>query len=233
MTDRLLARLAERHDSGGIIVVIGPSGSGKSSLLGAGLIGQLDRGTGAGACSKWVPPLLLPPGQHPLQTLAAELAARTKTEDPDDFHQALRSDPVCCATLVRRVCGATGAVEGTEDNEDRRLVLVVDQFEQVFGPDMDKTERSAFIAALDAPGSRQAVGETDGPACPPAALVVLGLRSDWPITKFTADRSLTDLPASTTSRHDQTQAPLTCWSAQNPIFEPHKVYVEDTTTIFP
>jgi hypothetical protein len=50
--------------------------------------------------------------------------------------------------------------------------------------------------------------------------------STWPITRFTADRSLTDLPASTTSQHDQNKHPSPAGQAQNPIFGPHMIALE-------
>jgi serine/threonine protein kinase len=49
MVDRLVARLAERTDGSRLLAVVGPSGSGKSSLVGAGLVPALRRGGLAGS----------------------------------------------------------------------------------------------------------------------------------------------------------------------------------------
>ena len=56
----------------------------------------------------------------------------------------------------------------------RRLLLVVDQFEQVFTQCPDEAQRRAFVTALCA-----AAGAGPGPGRDPAALVVLGVRADF------------------------------------------------------
>src|SRR5262249_12719921 len=65
---------------------------------------------------------------------------------------------------------------------DSRLVVVVDQFEEVFASCSDEAERATFIAALGAAAGSSPVEPTDtdpGGRHPPAALVVLGLRADF------------------------------------------------------
>jgi hypothetical protein len=56
----------------------------------------------------------------------------------------------------------------------RRLLLVVDQFEELFTQCSDERQRRAFITALRAAGSTG-----HGPDQTPAALVVLGVRADF------------------------------------------------------
>jgi transcriptional regulator with XRE-family HTH domain len=58
----------------------------------------------------------------------------------------------------------------TDDATNQRVVIVVDQFEEVFTSCQDESERLAFIRALSA---------ADGSGRPPAALVVIGFRADF------------------------------------------------------
>ncbi|MGH3997526.1 MAG: helix-turn-helix domain-containing protein, partial [Pseudonocardiaceae bacterium] len=63
LRDQLLARLADLHAAGGgVQVVVGASGSGKSSLLRAGLIPALQAGAVAGS-ARW-PVVLFTPGSR-------------------------------------------------------------------------------------------------------------------------------------------------------------------------
>jgi WD40 repeat protein/transcriptional regulator with XRE-family HTH domain len=75
LTSRLLARLARRHAEGdGMLVVVGPSGSGKSSLLRAGLVPAVRAGELPVPGSRSWPPVLLTPGNDPVARLAGALA---------------------------------------------------------------------------------------------------------------------------------------------------------------
>ncbi|MGR3869195.1 nSTAND1 domain-containing NTPase [Streptomyces graminifolii] len=157
-TARLRRRLAERHAAGRpLVFVVGPSGSGKSSLLRAGLIPVLRDEGGARVA-------LFTPRAHPLTELAAHLAPGTGLPVPE-IAEALRSDPADCARFV-----------------PEPLVLVVDQFEETFTTCRDEAERQAFIEALGvltgtSPGAE---GEgTPGSLPGPVVSAVLGLRADF------------------------------------------------------
>lgn len=185
LTTELVKQLTDRHNKGGLLVVIGVSGSGKSSLLRAGLIPAMRRGDLDVRGSKNWPWLLCTPGEHPLDELATRLAAKARTT-PADVEGILRSDPRTAADLARRACAGSDAAGASTEPEaagpDSRLVVIVDQFEEVFTSCSDEAERTAFIAALVAAAGSGPVKSTDTDSAeprPPAALVVLGLRADF------------------------------------------------------
>src|SRR5215468_3022271 len=96
--ERLAAQLAARVTRGGLVVVTGASGAGKSSLLRAGLLPILARGQQVPGSDRW-PRIVMTPAKDPLTELAARLAAigggETATvrdglvRDPDRAHLAV------------------------------------------------------------------------------------------------------------------------------------------------
>ncbi|MEV4893735.1 hypothetical protein AB0K48_30560 [Nonomuraea sp. NPDC055795] len=126
LVDELCARLSQRR----FLAVFGASGAGKSSLLRAGLIARLESSTEV---------ILLVPGAHPLQECAIRLAERTGRTAAQMLAD-LRADPRNLAVTVH---------EALADRlPEAELVLVVDQFEEVFTLCPDERERAAFIEAL-------------------------------------------------------------------------------------
>ncbi len=202
LTHLLLERLAARSTAGaGLLVVVGPSGSGKSSLLRAGLIPAWRRSTTVLPGSHSWPYVLFTPGTRPLQNLAEQLGKLTGL-DAEDVAADLRSDPGRCTHLARQAaalhlkaqpahsgeqataCGngpADGEADG--DRDSRRLLMVIDQFEETFTACTDDAERAAFLATLTAATAVPGVygtGVAEQPAeSGPAVLAVLGLRADF------------------------------------------------------
>jgi len=118
--NELIARLVERLAGQRLLAVVGPSGSGKSSLVRAGLIPALKRGALPGS-QDWIylPPIV--PGSDPLASLArATDAAALEAGAPSD-------DP---------------------KSKIQNQVLVVDQFEELFTLCDDDQARQALVAAL-------------------------------------------------------------------------------------
>jgi conflict system STAND superfamily ATPase len=153
-TDELLRRLQDTH----FLAVVGLSGSGKSSLVRAGLLPALRRGHLAGAGPQWRV-CVLRPGSDPLGSLARELN-RTLGERPDRL-SILRSSKLGLADASRYGRKA-----------DENLLIVVDQFEELFRfEDGDRTQGAAFVELL-----MTAALETE-PGY--AIYIVITLRSDF------------------------------------------------------
>lgn len=140
----LTARLAGRLIEGRFLAIIGASGSGKSSVVRAGLVPALRRGKAladgelppAGS-DKWLIRVMTPTA-HPLDTLAAVLL-------PD-------GEPAAVATLRDQLAADSLTLSITAPMilkpDQPRLLLVVDQFEEVFSLGRQETERRAFIDNL-------------------------------------------------------------------------------------
>ena len=165
-TAELVGRLTERLDGTGPLVVVAPSGTGKSSLLRAGLLPALGRGVFPAPGSRSWPTLLFTPTAHPGRELVAQVAGLVGT-DPRMLYEELASEPARLADILRGMLAAEGQSSGAA-----RLVVVVDQFEETFTLCADEHQRQVFIRALCA-----AATSADGRSAP--ALVVLGLRADF------------------------------------------------------
>ena len=134
----------------------------------AGLVPALARGVQVPGSPSW-PVISLTVTARPLTDLAAGLASLAG-EDPASIRQALADAPGEAHLLVREIMLAP-AQRGAE-----RLVLIIDQFEQVFtaeGPD-GRLERTAFIDAVCAAATRPA-----GTPGEPPARVVIAVRGDY------------------------------------------------------
>jgi hypothetical protein len=114
------------------------------------------------------------PGGQPLAELAMHLAALGGASHAAVLDE-LSADPGSAHLAVRQALLANAArrTGGQASLDGGRLVLVVDQFEQVFAPGCGEPARQAFIAAL------QAAACSAGPAREPPALVILAVRSDY------------------------------------------------------
>jgi WD40 repeat protein/energy-coupling factor transporter ATP-binding protein EcfA2 len=153
VVDDLLCRLENKR----FLAIFGPSGSGKSSLLRAGLIPAVRAG-GVTGIQDWSI-ILLTPGEHPVEELAVHLAARAGVP-ASSLRTDLETDPSSVGLVLRQIALTTHLT---------RLLVVVDQFEEVFTLCQDEREQTRFIDALLA-----AINESDN-----GATVVLGVRADF------------------------------------------------------
>ncbi|MFD9069110.1 nSTAND1 domain-containing NTPase [Streptomyces lasiicapitis] len=172
LTSQLLSRLDERRDRGGSLVVVAPSGAGKSSLLHAGLLAGIAQGRLPLAGSADWPRLSFTPTSTPLDTLTAELASVLGIS-AQSLSEAVRDGPMACTALARRALRTGADGTGAGEPAERRVIVVVDQFEELFALCKSASQQHTFLdmlSALSAPGP-------DGEA--PVALTVYGLRSDF------------------------------------------------------
>jgi WD40 repeat protein/DNA-binding XRE family transcriptional regulator len=145
LVTRLLERLAEQADGARFLAVVGPSGSGKSSVVRAGLIPALRQGGLPGSEQWFITDLI--PGSHPVEEL--ELAL---------LKIAVRQPPGLAEQLRRDERGLLRATRLALPEDESDLVLVIDQFEEIFTLVADEQARRHFldsiIAAVIDPRSR-------------------------------------------------------------------------------
>jgi WD40 repeat protein/KaiC/GvpD/RAD55 family RecA-like ATPase len=156
--ERLVATLVSKLAVNRFLAVIGPSGSGKSSLVAAGLIPALAAGALPGS-DGW-PSLLIRPGADPMTNLAGGFA-RLTGQPPSPLPPQSNGDADLLEHLANRVLD-TGPSRGD------RVVLIVDQFEELFTACQDPENRARFIRLL-------ATGAGEGSA----VSVVVVMRADY------------------------------------------------------
>jgi hypothetical protein len=164
--DDLLTRLGRRR----LVAVVGMSGSGKSSLVRAGLLPALDRGYLPSAGSSWHIAIFRP-GSDPVANLTRALVTRrlpgggTADENPDDIRPLLDASSLGLTAVARKVL----------QHPDDSLLVVADQFEELFRfgritKSADAVERSAACVDL----LLNAASQDELPV-----YIVLTMRSDY------------------------------------------------------
>ncbi|MGW6981448.1 nSTAND1 domain-containing NTPase [Streptomyces sp. NPDC054932] len=171
-TAELIERVFERVGSGPLML-LAPSGAGKSSLLNAGLVPALRRGGFPMPGSDTWPVLRFTPTARPLKELL-DCAAKVLGGDPGVTAGELRDRPHALLEAVRRLSGRPPADDPDRTPPPPRPVLLVDQFEELFTLCSDEGERRAFVRVLCA-----LAAAPSGPQAPAPAVVVLGVRADF------------------------------------------------------
>ncbi|SEU24208.1 serine/threonine-protein kinase [Stigmatella erecta] len=158
---REIAALVHRIHDQPLMAVVGPSGAGKSSFVRAGLVPLLKRSGEA-----WEA-LVIRPGRHPLAALASIVAPLVGSST------TIEEDIQAQNQLVERLYaepGYVGSVLRSRARRERRKVLLfLDQFEELYTLVPDARERLAFTACLS--------GIADDATSP--IRVVLSIRSDF------------------------------------------------------
>ena len=148
-SDELIARLQRSH----FLAVVGTSGSGKSSLVRAGLLPALRGGMMAGAGSGWRIAIMRP-GSDPIGNLAATLAEEDVLSEAGGGLPPAEAEAVIEATLRRGSLGLVDAVRQARLSEHEKLLVVVDQFEELFrfriarAATSTEDDASAFVKLL-------------------------------------------------------------------------------------
>jgi WD40 repeat protein/energy-coupling factor transporter ATP-binding protein EcfA2 len=135
--DRVVADLLTRVRERRFLGVFGASGSGKSSVLRAGLFAHTSTSGLSGNGPQ--PTLIFTPGPHPLEECAVQLASYTGDSAATLRHE-FAADPENLHLRIRQA--VVGQPAGTD------LVLIIDQFEETYTLCADDEERERFIAAL-------------------------------------------------------------------------------------
>lgn len=157
LTAELAERLADRLTRGGVLVVAAPSGAGKSSVLRAGLLPAIShRGVLPAPGSQNWPQIVLTPTAHPMTALTRAITESCgksrRAANPDSLIDVLSADLAARGPSVR-------------------IILLVDQLEELFTLCQDNQERCDFLGLLD----RIAMVGADGYSL---GLVICGLRAD-------------------------------------------------------
>ena len=132
--ERLLERLSRPNSAGRFLAVVGPSGSGKSSVVGAGLVAAIRRGAIPGSEGWFVTEMH--PGHHPFEELDAALMC-VAVRPPAGLIARLESGP-------RGLLDVANAILP----KDTELLLVVDQFEETFTLAESEDDRALLLESL-------------------------------------------------------------------------------------
>jgi DNA-binding SARP family transcriptional activator/WD40 repeat protein len=132
LIDELLTLLASRDTR--MLVVVGPSGSGKSSIVRAGLVPALRSGRIPGS-ERWFMTMMTP-GSRPYEALEAALL-KVAVNPPASLMDQLRDGERGVARAVKRILPT-----------DQSAVIVIDQFEELFSGAVRESEADQFLRAL-------------------------------------------------------------------------------------
>lgn len=144
-----IAELRKKLLANRFLALIGSSGSGKSSLIKAGLIPSLEQLNEEGAADQGWAVLLFKPGTNPVRNLLTAIRSRLRRDDGiwdsrniDSLGQWVQSDVNAILELLATV-------------RKRNLLLVIDQFEEIFRYEFSENfgeqrnvESRAFIEIL-------------------------------------------------------------------------------------
>ncbi|MEM6451387.1 MAG: caspase family protein [Cyanobacteria bacterium P01_D01_bin.105] len=169
----LTTKLLDAIDGNSFCALVGPSSSGKTSLLRAGLMHHLRKGTHIAGSEQWSLKLMTPT-QHPIKSLAATFSAATA----DGVHRAEQMHKAEQLLTEGAGDGLSQLIRGdllkpgeTSIPALSRLWLVIDQFEELLTPAADPVivaERELFIRSLT-----EALSDKSIPLG-----IVIGLRAD-------------------------------------------------------
>jgi WD40 repeat protein/serine/threonine protein kinase len=154
--EQLLHRMDEDHAWSRFLAVIGPSGSGKSSLVRAGVIPSLRAGALPNSKTWFFVEML--PDAAPIEQLLVALM-QVAADDLLEIH----------AMLKENEDGILKAAEHILPDDGSELVILIDQFEEVFTLVEDEATRAHFMAMI-----RRAVTDPTS-----RVRIIITLRADY------------------------------------------------------
>ncbi|MGB1253149.1 MAG: WD40 repeat domain-containing protein, partial [Candidatus Promineifilaceae bacterium] len=157
--EKIVSELLERLKTTRFLVVAGSSGSGKSSLIRAGLFHAIKMGQLNGS-DKWLRATLRP-SMNPIEQLAKSMARLAKS-------------PLAATALrmhgLRNPNTLHNQIESLlSDDRSQRCVVLVDQFEELFTQTKDSVQRRAFLDLLTNAATHKDSRTT----------IILSMRSDF------------------------------------------------------
>lgn len=135
--ESLVSELVARVKESRFVVIAGPSGSGKSSLVRAGLLHALKQGALPNS-DRWLYATLTS-DRDPIESLALAMSRLAKSPDAGDYLRGHKTE----ADALHKF-----AESQLSDHHDQRAVIFVDQFEEVFTQVFHDDERLAFLNLL-------------------------------------------------------------------------------------
>lgn len=137
----LIDQLLDQVRRSNFLALVGASGSGKSSVLRAGLLNQLKLGHRLSGSDQWNYRIIVP-GEHPLQSLALAFVDPNSDQSPVDRASQLGK----AEQLISQ--GEKGLQLLLRSLPADRVVIAIDQFEEVFTLCKDDLERQQFLQCL-------------------------------------------------------------------------------------
>lgn len=138
--ERWVEDLIGRVKESRTVFIIGPSGGGKSSLVRAGLIPALRHGAIKNLQSeRWLYETMKP-GRNPIGQLAQVISGMAGTTSAGDEIRANASMEI---GILRQWCEIA-----LREGRNKRAVLFIDQFEEIFTQVSDEKERLIFLNLL-------------------------------------------------------------------------------------
>ena len=146
--DKEVKEVLRKYKSTRLLAIVGPAGSGKASMIKAGILPELENGYEGQAGTKWGI-AMFSPGRNPIGNMANALAKRNvltpdiKAEpNSNKIEEALRRSSMGLVNCIK---------ERSKTLKGKNIVLVINQFEELFSlmtDDTMKNEARDFIKLL-------------------------------------------------------------------------------------
>lgn len=135
LVDRLLARLGDIHGYGRFLALVGARGVGKTSILNAGLIPALRNGRSTVEQNWYIAQMT--PGTAPLKKLQYALVSLSQDADLDVLVEQLQDSHTALDAVIEQLLP-----------DQSPLLLIIDQFEEIFAHTVEQQERKRILSLI-------------------------------------------------------------------------------------